>query len=164
MSGETEQNVSGWTVDTLRAHLERVLQEHDRRFLASMHEKDLRDQQRFDAQEKAVGDALAGQEKSVTAALNAAERAVLKAETAAEKRFESINEFRGQLGDQAATLMPRQEATVLLDALGGRVFALESRMNKATGHGTGVEDARALLLGVLVLLVAAVGVIVAFAK
>lgn len=43
MSGETEDAVSGWTVDTLHAHMERLVREHDRRY-----------EQRFDAQEKAI--------------------------------------------------------------------------------------------------------------
>lgn len=42
MSGETEKNISGWTVDTLKAYLESVIDGNDRRY-----------QQRFDAQEAA---------------------------------------------------------------------------------------------------------------
>jgi hypothetical protein len=40
----------------------------------------------------------------------AMDTAVTKAEVATEKRFDSMNEFRGTLSDQAATLMPRAEA------------------------------------------------------
>src|ERR1700679_2961767 len=68
-------------------------------------ESDLRYQQRFDGQQKALQDALSSAEKAVNAALAAADRAVLKAETAAEKRFESVNEFRAVLSNQSATLM-----------------------------------------------------------
>lgn len=35
--------------------------------------------------------------------------AVLKAEDASEKRFESVNEFRAQLNDQATTFVTRRE-------------------------------------------------------
>jgi len=42
MSGETEKSVSGWTVDTLKEHLEAIIAAHDKRY-----------QQRFDAQESA---------------------------------------------------------------------------------------------------------------
>ena len=59
---------------------------------------DLRNQQRFEAQEKAVN-----------AALAAADRAVVKAETAAEKLFDAVNEFRAQLKDQNATFLSRAE-------------------------------------------------------
>ena len=45
-----------------------------------------------------------------TLALAAADKAVTKAEIATEKRFEGVNEFRSTLADQAARLMPREEA------------------------------------------------------
>ncbi len=45
-----------------------------------------------------------------TLALAAADKAVTKAETATEKRFEGVNEFRATLADQAARLLPREEA------------------------------------------------------
>ncbi len=77
MSGETEDHISGWTVDTLKEHLESMAAAYDRRY-----------EQRFEAQEQAV-----------TAALNAAKEAVQKAEVAAEKRFDAVNEFRGQLAE-----------------------------------------------------------------
>jgi hypothetical protein len=41
MSGETEESVSGWTTDTLKAHIDKVLSD-----------KDLRDTQRFNAHEQ----------------------------------------------------------------------------------------------------------------
>lgn len=46
-----------------------------------------------------------------TLALAAADKAVTKSEIATEKRFEGVNEFRSTLADQAARLMPREEAT-----------------------------------------------------
>jgi hypothetical protein len=58
---------------------------------------------RFDA-------AISAQDKAVQIAMIASEKAVVKAEIAAEKRFEAVNEFRGQLADQATTFMPRIEA------------------------------------------------------
>ncbi len=45
-------------------------------------------------------------------ALAAADKAVTKAEIATEKRFEGVNEFRSTLADQAARLMPREEAQI----------------------------------------------------
>lgn len=129
--------------------------------LGLMREKDLRDQQRFDAQQIALRDALSAQEKAVAAALNAAEQAVRKAETAAEKRFDNVNEFRAQLGDQAATLMPRSEATVLLNALGERLTAVERRLNQEMGRGVGREDSRAVVFAVLGALVAVAALVIA---
>jgi hypothetical protein len=87
MSGETRGDVSGWTLDSLKAHYDTLLTE-----------KDLRYEQRFQAQQLGIRDALAS-----------AERAVSKADAATEKRFDGQNEFRDQLRDQAATFMPRAE-------------------------------------------------------
>src|SRR6186713_1573425 len=79
---------------------------------------------RFDAQDKAVLSALSAQGKAVDAALAAADRAVAKAEAAAEKRFESQNEFRGTLTDQARTFMPRTEAEQSTGAINDKLNAL----------------------------------------
>ncbi len=70
---------------------------------------DRRYDERWRADQQAVKEALAAAEKAVSAALSAAEKAVEKAELATAARFESVNEFRAQLGDQARTLMPRAE-------------------------------------------------------
>lgn len=149
MSGETEQNISGWTTDTLHGHL-----------LAMLREKDLRDNQRFEAQQLALRDALSAQEKAVTAALIAAERAVNKAEAAQEKRNEATNEFRGQLSDQAANLMPRREAQVLIDALAEKVTIMQRRVNETGGRAAGLNDAWGYLIGVAGIIAAVVALIV----
>jgi hypothetical protein len=106
MSGETQKDESGWTVDTLKEFMT----------------------QRF-----------ADQDKAVQAALLAAKEAVLKAEVASEKRFESVNEFRGQLADQTATLMPRQEYTVQHAALMEKVNDLTDRVNISDGKARGSQ-------------------------
>ena len=67
---------------------------------------------------------LDAQEKSVQVALSAADRAILKAESANDKRFESVNEFRGQLRDQTLTFIPREEVNL-------RFAALEERLQRA---------------------------------
>lgn len=48
-------------------------------------------------------------EGAVSAALSSSEKAISKAEMANDKRFESVNEFRAALGDQASTLLTRNE-------------------------------------------------------
>ncbi len=57
------------------------------------------------------------------AAMEAHRLAVSKAEAAVEKRFDAVNEFRAQLGDQSRTLMPRPEAEVLFKSLDTRIDA-----------------------------------------
>jgi hypothetical protein len=171
MSGETENQVSGWTVDTLRAHLLTLINEKFDRLLNMMTEKDVRDQQRFDAQQLALRDALTAQEKAVNAALTAAEQAVQKAESAAEKRFDAVNEFRAQLADQAQTFMPRNEAQVLIDGQTDKITALEIRLNNlgisierinANSAGAGAQRNEQRAQGVDTRAVIALGVSFAF--
>ena len=124
---------------SLKEHLEALLVE-----------KDKRDQQRFDAQGQALTAALLAAEKAVQTALVAAEKAVTKAETANEKRFESVNEFRKTLSDQAASFPSRVE----LQALAERVSDLATRMDKTEGRSTGLNAGWGYV-------VAAAGIIVA---
>lgn len=87
------------------------------------------------------------QEKAVNAALLAAQTAVQKAETAAERRFEAVNEFRGQLADQAANLMPRGEANVLFAGQSEKITALEARINESAGRSKGIDQFWGYLVG-----------------
>jgi hypothetical protein len=120
----------GWTVETLR---QLVLSQDaaNHRLLAEM---DLRYQQRYDAQIKALDAALLAAEKAVQTALTAAEKAVAKAETAAEKRFESVNEFRAQLSDQAGTFIPRAEYDARQATTADKVTELAERVNVVNGR------------------------------
>jgi hypothetical protein len=110
MSGETERNVSGWTVDTLREHLTTLTTQLRAAFEAADFAADVRNEQRFTAQQQAIKDALTSQKEAVAAALVAAEKAVLVAETNAEKWRGAANEWRGAMNDRERTLMPRSEA------------------------------------------------------
>lgn len=105
---------------------------------ALLREIELRNEQRFVAQRQAVD-----------AALAAADRAVLKAEAAAEKRFEGVNEFRGQLADQQRTLMPRSEAEIRLSVLSDRMSAVEKAVLQVSSRGIGAKDAWGWVVGVI---------------
>lgn len=126
MSGETEDSVSGWTVDTLHAHVQRQL--HDLRSLLD---------ERYATQTKALDAAFMAAEKAVQTALESAEKAVTKAETAAEKRFESVNEFRGQLADQNASFMTRIEFDAKHEALEKQVDELKKHSDRLHGRSGG---------------------------
>jgi hypothetical protein len=109
----------GWTLEAFTDHVGK-----------QMAELDLRYQQRFEAQEKAIA-----------AALAAAERAVLKAEAASERRFESVNEFRSVLTAQSATLATKEEVGLAIKALidkidgpSGVARLLDSYMSRDTGR------------------------------
>ena len=100
---------------TLRAqyaYFERWLSDMERFY----EERDRRYENRFEGQEKAVAAALAAAEKQVTTAFAASEKAVLKAEDAQREYNIRSNEFRGQLDDQAKTLMPRIESISRFEA------------------------------------------------
>lgn len=112
-----------------REHIRELLNEVESRHTAHSSETDLRYQQRFDAQTKAVDAALLAADKAINAALAAIDRAVAKAEGAADKRFEGVNEFRAQLNDQAKTFITRVELDsqiTRLNDLTQRVVSIES--------------------------------------
>jgi hypothetical protein len=88
--------------DTVEAQidaLETLINERDRQY-----------GYRFSASEEAVRSALAAQDKFNQMVTQASREAVSKAEIAQQGVNERSNEFRGQLSDQASTLMPRREA------------------------------------------------------
>jgi hypothetical protein len=136
MSGETEQNVSGWTVDTLH--------ETFRQQLAGL--KDLLDE-RYATQTKAVDAAFDAQQIAMQTALGSAEKAVTKAEIANEKRFDQLNGFRGMMADQAATLMPRVEAEQRVSNLSDKIDALVHRVDNSDGKGVGLNAAWGYIVG-----------------
>lgn len=115
------------------------------RLLSIMDERDVRYAQRFEAQQVALKDAMA-----------AAKEAVAKAEAAAERRFESVNEFRAQLGDQATRLLPRAEAEAAMANLRERIDnvaallgAMGTRIDRTEGRSTGLNAGWGYLLGAM---------------
>ena len=145
MSGETEKAVSGWTVDTLHSHM-------DTQF------RDLKEMlnERFESQQSMVQNALLS-----------AEKAVVKAESASEKRFDAVNEFRQQLGDQAASFASRNEVEIKIKSIVERIeqetqrtterlAEINKRLDQTQGKAGGVSAA---ILYVF-LIVAALGTIV----
>jgi Fe2+ transport system protein B len=143
----------------------------DRRVEAGQHEvhdlmkqrfvdADLRYEQRFQAQEQALAAAFAAQKEAVLIAQHAAEKAVAKAEAATEKRFDAVNEFRGQLSDQAATFMPRMEAEQRIAALSEKLDILRTAATLDSGRSTGLNAGWGYLLGAAGLASAVIGIIV----
>jgi hypothetical protein len=138
VSGETEKEISAWTIDSLREHYDVLLAQLDRRY-----------EQRFEAQEKAVDAALASAEKAVSAALAAQEKAVDKAERADEKRFESVNEFRAQLSDQAGSFLPRAEADVRFTSINEKIAGNTARFLTVAALAVSIMVAAVVLANVL---------------
>jgi hypothetical protein len=126
-------------------------------FIAVINERDKRYADLRAADGKAIDAALSAAKEAVAAALAAAERAVLKAEFAAEKRFDAVNEFRGQLADQASKLMPRTEAEI-------RLSNLENAVNIIRGRSKGISDGMGALGVIAGVIIALGGVLVAVFK
>jgi hypothetical protein len=84
----------------------------------------LQTDQRFDASDRAVLAALATVKESGAAALAATEKAVNKAEAANDKRMDTMNEFRGQMADQAATFVSKSEVDLRFTSMGEKIEPL----------------------------------------
>ena len=140
MSGETEKQISGWTVDTLKEYLESINVETDKR-----------NEQRFLAQQKAVQDALISQEKAVGAALAASEKAVLVAEANAEKWRANANEWRGSMDDREKNFASRIE-----------LGALKERMDLAQGKGVGLNSMWAFIVAGAGIVIPLIAVVITF--
>jgi hypothetical protein len=111
-----------WSVGTLKEHLERLIEEQDKR-----------NEQRFQGQKQAIDTAMTASNQAINAAMVAAEKAVTKAEMATEKRFDAVNEFRAVLTDQTATFITRHEYAAQHEALEEKVSTIEGRLNTSTG-------------------------------
>lgn len=156
----TEMQDQQESAENFRELLERFATERDKRYMELFKtQKDMSDQRfadqaiaistAFAANEKAITAAFAANEKLVTAAFNATEKAtsaalaaakeaVVKAEAASERRFDSVNEFRGQLKDQAASFITRDEYSAQLKSLGDKLDAatvnFSSQLDRATSQ------------------------------
>jgi hypothetical protein len=125
MPGETANQVSGWTIDTAMAHMQKRYDD-----LEALLDERYRTQTKavdaaFSAQQLAMTTALAAAERAVQTALVSAEKAVIKAEAAADKRFEAVNEFRQTLSDQANSFASR-------DALEASAAGINARVRELT--------------------------------
>jgi hypothetical protein len=130
-----------WTVDTLKAYADAAIGHAGEVARIAIEAAEKLNGQRFEDQKIAVAAALAAAEKAVIAALAAQDKAVSKAELAAERRFDSVNEFRAQLSDQAATFMSRAEALLQINANAEKIDALSARMDRGDGgHAAAVES------------------------
>jgi hypothetical protein len=119
---------------------------------------------RFETQDRAVAAALAAQEKAVAAALTAADRAVAKAESASEKRFESVNEFRATLTDQARTFMPRAEAEQAIRAMNEKLDVLTARVNARDERSNTWASGWGLIVGLVGVLAAIISIVFALTR
>lgn len=123
MSGETEKQVSGWTVDTLKEHLEEKIRALNERVTTNVeHSKDDAAQLR---------------------------REVDSSKAAIQLRFDGFNEFNRRMEKVTSDTMPRPEVEGRLraaadknDALISRFEQLEKRVNAAEGASLGRKEVK----------------------
>jgi hypothetical protein len=118
----------GWTLNTLESFLSSKIAALQK----LSDEREDRNKERF-----------AAAKETIAVAMTAADKAIVKAETATEKRFDSVNEFRQTLSDQATQFMPRTEYRISHEAiaekvegLNGRLTAIESSKDASTKAST----------------------------
>lgn len=184
VGGETEMLPSAWTIDSLREHLARVLAERDHRYEVEDSERDRRYVQMVEASVQLHNaqleayhnhcisalealkfefyEHLKEAREATKSALTASEKAIDKQEAASEKRFESVNEFRKTLADQAERFMSRSEAIAQLDRNAERISDLNDRMNRNEGKGRGLDAAWIYALGAIAALGTVISLFVAF--
>ena len=176
--GETEKEVSAWTVDSLHEYMNSRFEAIEQRFEAKLKGmeagiEDLKDmlQERYETQTKAIETAfirqetamqtaLTAAEKAVQTALSSAEKAVDKAEVANEKRFESVNEFRGQLADTIRTFPSKAEVDIrfhsfddklrlMTERLEAQLLPMSRYVSREQGKSAGIGQAWVVLLGAI---------------
>lgn len=98
---------------------------------------------------------------SITKTEGSNKLAVDKAEASNEKRFESVNEFRAQLKDQQALLMPRAESDVKSKLVADSLTALTQRLDQISGRGQGIDAFWSALVAATGLLIGIAGVVAA---
>lgn len=97
-------------------------------------------------------------EREITTA--AQSEAIHKAEAATEKRFESVNEFRAQLADQASSFLPREVAESQIAELRKQIGGIVDRLNYGQGEKSGASELRDHAVSNLNLILATIAIIV----
>jgi hypothetical protein len=119
----------------------------------------------IDERDRRYEDRFRAMDEKTSLALSSSEKAVQKAETATEKRFDSVNEFRGSLKDQAATLIPREEANAKFSSLEEKINQLREFSSGIGGKEKAGERNLALLFSVVAILIGVAALVMrAFGK
>jgi hypothetical protein len=108
--------------------------------------------------QRALDAALAAADRARESALLSAEKAVLRAQADIEKRFDSVNEFRQTLSDQAATFATRIEVDQRYATIEKDLRIMSSRIDKAEGASTGRGGSWVYLVQVVSLIGALVAI------
>lgn len=134
MIQKCETSPHGWTLDTLEEFLS----------------------QKIKAQADLQQAATQAVKEQSNAAMTAAGKAIEKAEQSTEKRFDSVNEFRKTLSDQATDFLSKAEYYANHSALVDKVNILQSRIDSREGKSEGVGASWGVIVGVVGLVYSAV--------
>jgi hypothetical protein len=165
------KNHTKWTFETFKEYFQILVHGNDRRY-----------KEEFDNQKLAVKDALAAQKELTNAAFASSEKAIVKAEDAQRDYNVRSNEFRGQLDDQAKTLMPRTEVVVMINSLQDKQFladkanedkiaelakkvdSISNRLTTIEGRGSGANSLWGYIIGLGGLIAILISVIKVFSS
>lgn len=100
---------------------------------------------KFKGIEKTISTAIENREKTTEAVFSTIKDTIEETKIASDKRFEGVNEFRKALSDQTNTFLPRAEYTSRHDALGEKLTAVTSRMDRMEAVKTGSQEQRTKL-------------------
>ena len=125
--------------------LKELMIEKVQRLSDKIEERDRLYIEKFRAGEIAVSAAITASDKQTAASFASSEKAIFKAEEAQREYNVRSNEFRGQLDDQAKTLMPRMESQTLFKAYEDKLDDMKDQianLRESRSEGGGKESAR----------------------
>lgn len=105
----------------------------------------------MDERDRRYEGALGSAKEAIKVAMDAADKAVTKAESAAERRFESVNEFRGQMADMQQTFARSDVVDTKMRALDEKINELLRTREKSVGRGSAFGDVWTWALGAALL-------------
>lgn len=97
----------------------------------------LHDLQDIKANELVQRERIEAVRREALAIAQAGEKAIIKSEAATEKRFESVNEFRGQLNDQVKTFLPRETFEHHVGETQAWRATVDARLHESAGKSQG---------------------------
>src|SRR5580700_3457995 len=161
---------SSWTIDTVREYASHMITVVEKRLDEHNSDLEKRLMDRIHANREATVATMEASKEAVFSAMVSAKEAVNKAESANERRFESVNEFRASLADQARLQMPRLECEALFKGMGekmetsskqtiARVDLLSQQSIANAGKKAGIADGWGFAIGAVGLVLAVVSIV-----
>lgn len=131
----------------LKEHLLQIIQEREAKY-----------EIRFLSIERGLTKSAQEAKEAISMAAENIKDATCKSEAAMEKRLNSLNEFRGQMGDMQTTFARRGEVDIRMDALDGKIDLVNAQLHRTTGRDTGLHSAWVVIAAIAALVIAALGI------